>query len=478
MVICLCGQDCTKAYDTGVLVKVTLADGDGDDPPSGHLDLLEFRVAVSSQGPEGPYVPDPRAAGIQADVSGRDLEDDPFRLLVLEDGDGVMETLQVEVLAYKDGELIAWGSLVEPSYQTFLKGEVVSRTVTLVSLSCGNGAREGIEECDGDDLGATTCEDLGHEGGVLACMDDCLFDEIGCSSCEDPDEMAPVAGDHMPGPESQGAPADTLIEVHLFDACGVDVSSITMSLIVDPVSGAPVTYSVVPTIIGAGTDVLVTFIPPGPLDRGDIVEVTVQAADTSANILEESWRFSVRDTLVIWSDITSGIAEETPDDSTPPGLGCYEVGGGPGSEKRAIFHFVGMIPPGAPVFEATLLLGACTPLPAVDTLIECYRLNAAYSVNQSTWNERQPGDPWASPGANGVGEDREGVVGAGVLIPAGTPRDTVVEGDATMLATGWASGATNYGVICTSTAPAPVGVCSAWSNVVPQIVVAFGPPLP
>lgn len=45
---------------------------------------------------------------------------------------------------------------------------------------CGNGIIEEGEECDGDNLDATTCEDFGYTGGELACGDDCQFDVSGC----------------------------------------------------------------------------------------------------------------------------------------------------------------------------------------------------------------------------------------------------------------------------------------------------------
>lgn len=47
---------------------------------------------------------------------------------------------------------------------------------------CGNGVREGAEECDGPDLAGTFCSDLGFAGGSLACGGDCLFDKSGCEA--------------------------------------------------------------------------------------------------------------------------------------------------------------------------------------------------------------------------------------------------------------------------------------------------------
>jgi hypothetical protein len=52
---------------------------------------------------------------------------------------------------------------------------------------CGDGVREGDEECDDKDLGGMTCMDRGCTGGgVLACSASCTFDESGCTGCPAP----------------------------------------------------------------------------------------------------------------------------------------------------------------------------------------------------------------------------------------------------------------------------------------------------
>lgn len=51
---------------------------------------------------------------------------------------------------------------------------------TTGGAECGNGVSEGEEQCDGADLGGTTCESLGYEGGTLACGPDCILDASGC----------------------------------------------------------------------------------------------------------------------------------------------------------------------------------------------------------------------------------------------------------------------------------------------------------
>lgn len=49
------------------------------------------------------------------------------------------------------------------------------------AAECGNGLREGDEQCDKVDLGDATCASLGYAGGGdLACGDICLLDRSGC----------------------------------------------------------------------------------------------------------------------------------------------------------------------------------------------------------------------------------------------------------------------------------------------------------
>jgi hypothetical protein len=45
---------------------------------------------------------------------------------------------------------------------------------------CGNAMIEGVESCDGADLGGATCASLGYDGGGLSCTAGCGFDVSGC----------------------------------------------------------------------------------------------------------------------------------------------------------------------------------------------------------------------------------------------------------------------------------------------------------
>ncbi|MGM0597239.1 MAG: hypothetical protein ACQES9_09390 [Myxococcota bacterium] len=53
-----------------------------------------------------------------------------------------------------------------------------------VEAECGNGIKDGNDQCDGDDLGGATCEDVGDgdfTGGTLGCNnEDCTYDTSEC----------------------------------------------------------------------------------------------------------------------------------------------------------------------------------------------------------------------------------------------------------------------------------------------------------
>ncbi len=51
------------------------------------------------------------------------------------------------------------------------------------TATCGNGAIEGSEECDGADLGGTTCGDAGCSGGSVSCTATCTLDYSACTGC-------------------------------------------------------------------------------------------------------------------------------------------------------------------------------------------------------------------------------------------------------------------------------------------------------
>lgn len=54
----------------------------------------------------------------------------------------------------------------------------------LAATACGNGKREDVEDCDGDDLGGQTCVGLalGYAAGALGCTLKCRFDAKQCTT--------------------------------------------------------------------------------------------------------------------------------------------------------------------------------------------------------------------------------------------------------------------------------------------------------
>ena len=57
-------------------------------------------------------------------------------------------------------------------------------TVCAGYMECGNGELSRGEECDGDNLGAATCDDFPNlTGRGLTCTDECLYDTSACMTC-------------------------------------------------------------------------------------------------------------------------------------------------------------------------------------------------------------------------------------------------------------------------------------------------------
>jgi DNA-binding beta-propeller fold protein YncE len=62
-------------------------------------------------------------------------------------------------------------------YELAIPGSVIAQ--------CGNGVRESGEECDGSDLGGSSCSDGGCSSGTPACNASCKLDFAGCSACSE-----------------------------------------------------------------------------------------------------------------------------------------------------------------------------------------------------------------------------------------------------------------------------------------------------
>jgi hypothetical protein len=84
--------------------------------------------------------------------------------------------------------------------------------------TCGNGVREGAEQCDGADLGGQSCQSRGFDAGVLACKSsDCTFDDSDCHdvACPDADGDGYQAAACNPAPSLGGGDCnDSKASVH------------------------------------------------------------------------------------------------------------------------------------------------------------------------------------------------------------------------------------------------------------------------
>jgi hypothetical protein len=93
-------------------------------------------------------------------------------------------------------------------------------------FDCGNAIQEGVEDCDGNDLGGQSCEDFGFLTGFLACTGSCTFDFDGCSNCGNAqiDDGEVCDGADLGGQtcQSQGFSSGTL-------ACGGNCTSFDTS---------------------------------------------------------------------------------------------------------------------------------------------------------------------------------------------------------------------------------------------------------
>jgi len=350
--------------------------------------------------------------------------------------------------------------------------------------ACGNGTVDTGEDCDGGDLGGATCVSQGYVGGTLACTGACTFDDSGCSNCETPDNTAPTASNHVPAPETLGAPQATPISVDLFDSCGVDTTSVTMRITITPKFGPATVISVVPTVTGTGTNVTATYNHPGGFTPGTIVEVMLAANDINANTLSETWRFSVVDTMQLFSGGSGGMSLTNPIDESVPNTNLSSfaeselIGGAAGSERRYLIRFSPPVPLGALIFSATLWAGVCPPGASVTTTLDCYQLNVTSSPVHSTWNDRETAVPWSVAGADGTPADRAATAAGSIPFDSTTPPYTWIGDDVTALVTNWAAGDGYHGIVCMNESATPITVCSPYSNAPPKIDLTFGPPLP
>lgn len=91
--------------------------------------------------------------------------------------------------------------LLISEYNTFANTTQLHIEITTPAV-CGNGDREGNEECDGDNLGGQTCQGLGYESGNLSCYpaggpNECTFNTSNCTTTP---SSSGGGGDYVPPP--------------------------------------------------------------------------------------------------------------------------------------------------------------------------------------------------------------------------------------------------------------------------------------
>lgn len=107
---------------------------------------------------------------------------------------GISSKGDTVTLVASDGQLIDQGQAADgqsrPSYCRIPDGsgswEVCELTAGSANqaVQCGNGVIDASEECDGAELGGTTCADIAatYTGGALSCSSSCTLVRTGCQS--------------------------------------------------------------------------------------------------------------------------------------------------------------------------------------------------------------------------------------------------------------------------------------------------------
>jgi hypothetical protein len=193
--------------------------------------LVAINEVLSKSATEGPYLDKGdaieiyNAGGVEADLSGWKLSDDPLlpldktyvfpigtmlapgEWLVLVELDAMMGEGDLpfgissdteETLTLVDGldgaidSVVVQGADAVVSYCRLPDGtgtwqkcdQTLGAANVAASSDCGNAVVEAGEECDGVDLGDMTCEGLGlgFTGGELACTPTCSFDASMCTT--------------------------------------------------------------------------------------------------------------------------------------------------------------------------------------------------------------------------------------------------------------------------------------------------------
>lgn len=100
------------------------------------------------------------------------------------DGGAAGDVVQVGTCADADGDLVQDAADNCPTVANFDQVDSDRDGIgDACETGCGNGARDGSEQCDRTDLGGVTCTSLGFDEGTLACSAACTFDTSGCFAC-------------------------------------------------------------------------------------------------------------------------------------------------------------------------------------------------------------------------------------------------------------------------------------------------------
>jgi len=134
-----------------------------------------------------------------------------------------------------------------------------------------------------------------------------MFHSYSFTIREAPDVTPPYTTNHSPAKSAENVAPESDIIVHVKDSdSGVDAESIKMT-----VNSLPV----VPVITGTAADYAVTYTPKNKFGYGEVVTVTVDAADKASNaMIKDSYYFTIQPLPKRW-DITPpymlGLSEKT-----------------------------------------------------------------------------------------------------------------------------------------------------------------------